>query len=573
VAAATPITVHVALPLRHGAQLQRLTAAQTRPGSASYHKWLTPTTFRARYGVSDRQVTRLASELRARHLVVTRAGSQAVSVTGSAAAVGRAFRTTFQKVRSDGRTRVASATIMTAPAALAAAGGTPVDISRAIRMRTTAVPTNRYGAYGPYWFDDLKQAYKYPAYGTPSNGKATGAGQTIGILMATAPNPDDTAAYFAHEHLAAPQVSVRNVDGGAPFDPNNGASFEVSLDVQQSGGMAPNAHIVVYSIPDLSDSSVFAGYVAIDEDNSVDVANSSFGECELFYTADYNNGHSQERILKAYHNLFMQGVSQGITFVASSGDNGALECAPPSYLQGSDGSFLLGVSTPAADPAVTAVGGTNLVTTYKQDKLTSKYVRENASADTLVPYDPYGTGGNLSGGYWGSGGGFSTIFKEPGWQKKNTDNTTGYRSVPDVSLQMGGCPSGISQHCNPEDSAVALAFDGGLYGAIGTSASAPDFAGTVALYNEAHGGGRSGNVDPMLYRLGGAQRGGDLGYRVFHDKIPGNNGYYDTAYTASGGTTGGYDEVLGNGTLIAKNFVFDGPGTPAAGNPQTPSNP
>ena len=213
------------------------------------------------------------------------------------------------------------------------------------------------------------------------------------------------------------------------------------------------------------------------------------------------------------------------------------------------------------------------MTTFKKNQLTSKYVSENATADTLVPFDPYGTGANVSGGYWGSGGGISTIVKEPSWQKQYTNNTTGYRSQPDVSLQMGGCPAGISMHCNPEDSAVAEAFGGSLVGAIGTSASAPAFAGTVALYNEVHGGGRSGNVNPMLYQLGNKQRAGTLGYRVYNTKIPGDNGFYQTAYTASGGRFGGYDEVIGNGTLVAKNFVFGRSGTPAAGDPQTPSNP
>ena len=267
-------------------------------------------------------------------------------------------------------------------------------------------------------------------------------------------------------------------------------------------------------------------------------------------------------------------MSQGITFIASSGDFGAKQCTTPSYLQGASGtSSSSGSALRPATRAVTSVGGTNLVTTFKKNKLTSKYVSENASADTLVPFDPYGTGANVSGGYWGSGGGFSTIVKEPSWQKQYTTNTTGYRSQPDVSLQMGGCPAGISKHCNPEDSAVAEAFGGNLVGAIGTSASAPAFAGTLALYNEVHGGGRSGNVDPMLYRLGYQQRKGTLGYRVYNAKIPGDNGYYQTAYTASGGRSGGYDEVVGNGTLVAKNFVFGRSGTPAAGDPQTSSNP
>ena len=60
VASSAPVTVAVAMPLRHRAELNRLVAAQARRGSASYHKWLTPQTFRARYGVTNAEVRRLA---------------------------------------------------------------------------------------------------------------------------------------------------------------------------------------------------------------------------------------------------------------------------------------------------------------------------------------------------------------------------------------------------------------------------------------------------------------------------------------------------------------------------------
>ena len=72
-------------------------------------------------------------------------------------------------------------------------------------------------------------------------------------------------------------------------------------------------------MPDLSDDSIIAAYTDVDEDNLVDVANSSFGGCELFYTAPYNGGVDMTGILKVYHALFQQGNAQGITFVASSG--------------------------------------------------------------------------------------------------------------------------------------------------------------------------------------------------------------------------------------------------------------
>lgn len=577
VPASTTVGVDVSIPLRHQRALDALLREQADPHSSHYRQWLSPAQFQHRYGVSDAQLATVRRGLAGSHVTVTRAGAQAVRVSGTSTDMAHLFATTLERVRSaGGPVRTAATSVLTAPRAISAVGGTPIDLSAQPRMHSFATkPANRYGQYGTLWFDDLKQAYKYPAYGdNAANGKVAGKGQTIGLLMANAPKKSDVKMYFAHENAATPSFTVENVLGGAPFDPN-GASFESDLDVEQSGGIAPNADIVYYSIPDLSDESVFAGYTQIVEDNKVDEVSSSFGGCELYYTAAYNNGTDQTGVLTAYDDLFKQGNAQGITFVASSGDSGALGCTNAGYLHGqtSGNKFIPGVEWPADDPHVTGVGGTNLSTSYTANSLTSTYLSENAGSDTEVAYDPYGEGTNVSGGVWGSGGGTSAIFTEPSWQKNHTGNTTGYRTVPDVALQMGGCPGGISKHCNPTDTADAEAFDGQFYGAIGTSAGSPDFAGTMALYNEAHGVQRSGNINPVLYQTGGAQRAGTLGYQVFHERIPGDNGYYQTAWTSSGGVAGGFDEVLGNGTLKAKNFVFGRNDTPAAGDPQTASNP
>jgi subtilase family serine protease len=67
--------------------------------------------------------------------------------------------------------------------------------------------------------------------------------------------------------------------------------------------------------------AIFAGYVDADEDNAVNVLSSSFGGCELFYFPAWNHGVDCRGILTALHELLMQGNSQGITFLASSGDS------------------------------------------------------------------------------------------------------------------------------------------------------------------------------------------------------------------------------------------------------------
>jgi subtilase family serine protease len=109
---------------------------------------------------------------------------------------------------------------------------------------------------------------------------------------------------------------------------------------------------------------------------------------------------------------------------------------------------------------------------------------------------------------------------------------------------------------------VVVAIDGGLYLVIGTSASAPDFAGLLALKVERYGS-RLGNENPEIYALAALQKLLPF-LTVYHDNVPGFNGLYSTKK--------GYDKVLGNGTVIGVNFLL-APLVPTAGTPQSPSNP
>jgi subtilase family serine protease len=126
-------------------------------------------------------------------------------------------------------------------------------------------------------------------------------------------------------------------------------------------------------------------------------------------------------------------------------------------------------------------------------------------------------------------------------------------------MHMGGCPDFARQPCGPDRSVDVLAFAGRLTGALGTSAAAPEFAGVLALEEERLGT-RLGDVNPVIYALAAQNAQGHF----FRQDIPGGNGVYKA--------TPGYNPVLGNGTLVVKNFVGL-PDDPGAGTPQTPSNP
>jgi len=561
----------VFLPLRNADQLDQLISAQNTQGSPSYHQWLTPDQFRSRFGPRPQDVARITARLRASGLTVTGTHSHGVHVTGKVDNVQSAFGVILWNAKTRrGRAMLAATRPLSLPQEFVDAGAHVLAFSPMVHMHSHAshielIPENRYGTVGPYWFTDLKQAYDFPSV------KALdGTGRTIGVVIPSDVLDSDVSTYFLHERLKPPQVVHRPVFGGTPFDPNDGNSLEAALDVQQSGGMAPGATIVVYSLPDFSDTAVLAGYLTLVEENQVDIVNSSFGGAEGFYTAAYNNGVDASYIAQLTEQVMKQGNAQGITFVASSGDSGALGLPPVAYLTTPPqnppvvvGSFQLGIEFPASSPSVTAVGGTNLVTTSNPPSLESKYVSENAFGDPELPYDPYGVGNGLSGGYWGSGGGKSVLFAKPAYQQLIETNAA-TRAIPDVSLQMGGCPNGISvSPCGPNRSAVITVWNGKLYGVIGTSASSPEFAGLLAL-EEQNLGGRLGNVNYLIYAQAATQEQGG-GLQFFRQGIPGYNGYYST-------TSSGYNMVLGNGTVRARNFIF-APSASPAGDPQTPSNP
>jgi kumamolisin len=551
------VRIYVHLPLRNSTQLDQLIQQQSTKDSPQYHQWLTPAQFRASYGPTASSLATVANTLSAQGFK-TAITSQGVVADAPQATVERVFNVHLTN-RAAALSRGTPVTLLqadkapTVPTALASVGAqiaafAPLPAMKPDFMKVSAVSfaDNRYSNVGPYWFDDLKQAYQYPSYRT-----AKGNGRTIGIVAACDFLDSDVSLYFGHENLTPPNVVRRPVDGGSPaFDIDNGDCDEVSLDVQQSGGSAPGATIMVYEAPDASITPSFLDmYTAMVEDNKADVVSTSFGLCELYFSAAYNGGEDFTYLFGTFHDIYRQGNAQGITFVQSSGDNGALGCTD---ITGAIAT--IGVNWAANDTDVTGVGGTNLVTSYNANSLRSAYVAENAFDDLFSP-----SSGEPAGEVWGSGGGKSVYFQKPIYQYLvNTGAAT--RTVPDVAMHMGGCPEGAVTPCAPDRSSDVTALGGAFYLLIGTSASSPEFAGLQAIQDELLGS-RTGNVNYLLYALAAL---GTVGNGpVFHNNIPGNNGYPSTR---------GYNYVVGNGTPYGAQYDFD-PFGPEAGNPQTPSNP
>ncbi len=552
--------LYIHLPLRNGAELDKLIQQQSSKDSPLYHHWLTPAQFRSEFGPTQASLDSAATALRAQGFKTT-ITSQAVIADAPQGVVERTFGVSLApKTFVDAVTRKRVTTLNASrapvmPAALTKLGAQVVGLNNLAAPRSNAflvnknpLPANRYSPVGGYFYDDLKQAYDYPSYFV-----ARGTGAKVAIIGVSDFNNSDLNLYFGHEGLPTPTYIRRPVDGGpAPCGGvGDGNCDEISLDVQQAGGSAPGATFYYYGAPTPSYASFLDMWTAIVDDNIADVVSSSWtAGCERYFTPAYNNGVNYESILTPFHDIWRQGNAQGISFLNASGDFGATDCT---NVAGT--ATVYGVQAWASDPDVTAVGGTNLVTSYHPGSLRSTYVSENEYPD---PIDPAFEGG-VSGFIWASGGGKSIFYRKPLYQYLvNTGSST--RTIPDISMHMGGCPGIAIQPCGPDRSFDWTVIDGQFYGFIGTSASTPEFAGLQAIQDGIYHN-RAGNVNYLIYFLGALGTTGNG--PVYHNNIPGYNGYPSHR---------GYNLVVGNGTPYAREYALL-PFAPLAGDPQTPSNP
>jgi subtilase family serine protease len=616
-----PVTFDVMLPLHNVDKLEALVNSQTDPTSAQYHKWLTPAQFGAQFGPSAATKNSVVSYLKSQGFNVVKVETRSIRVQGSAGLVRQNFGVHLSIAMSAakeshivtndsfvmaGPLKAAGAKVFSfSPHAFqvfsqntgklsvgktrTATSGSGTKVLKGYSSNSASTSSdNRYSATGTYWFDDLKQAYAYPSVtdtvsvggGAPQ--PLNGQGAFIAALMSSDIYAGDINDMFTHENWdtvtgasSPPDIGeVIFIDGGPTSFPN-GATDEAALDTQMEIGGAPGAFTELLAIPDLYDGSILAGYIDNDEFEFAEVVSASFGQCELDYFPRYNFGEDFRDVLQAYHETFLQGNSEGITFLASSGDEAGKICLNVAAALGeTDTGFMqAGVSVPASDPNVTAVGGTNLVTVFDEGSLNSAYAGENAWADTWSAYGPA-----VTGGYWGAGGGYSSMWAAPSYQSLVTTGSTA-RAVPDIGMQVGGCPFGATDYhpakneCyvnspgdgngNSQRSAVAVFIGGGAYGLIGTSVSSPEFASVVAHLIELNG--PMGNLNPYIYQLAHRQAAG-TGRQVYNVNIPGFNGVTNTDLNST------YSLSVGVGTPLASSFVGK-PSVAKAGIPQTTSNP
>jgi uncharacterized protein (TIGR03437 family) len=549
---------------------------QQQPGSAEYHRWLTPVEVGERFGVPASDIAAVAGWLGSANLQVESIsnGRTLITFSGTAAAVGEAFGAPMHWYQVDGERRISIAAEPSIPAALG-------PVIRAVSGLYTVELNPMHGsgaASGPdpsskatvgsshYVFPaDFAAIYDVsPAYASG----ITGSGETIGIIGRSRVDNADIEYFQQLSGMAVQDPTVivppNGTDPGAAQTTQTSSpsddQLEATLDVARAASVAPGATIdLIVSGNSSSYNGIYiASQYAIDTNPvPAHILNLSFGACE-------NSGGA--RGVALWDVFFSQAAAEGISVFVCSGDSGAAGC--DKYFSTPPASQILSPNYICSSSYATCVGGTEFADSSKTSQYWSAANGSGyLSALGYIPEggwnEPLGSGGAPRTA--SSGGGVSAYIPTPAWQSGIAPGYQG-RYTPDVALTSAAhdgyflCFAAAGNGC---PGATLQRFE---Y-AYGTSASTPSMAGIAALINQ-NAGGPQGNLNPALYRLSVTAPA------VFHDVTVASSGVAacdvntpsicNNSTPSPTGLTGGlagyvvgpgYDLVTGLGSLDAGNLL------------------
>jgi subtilase family serine protease len=494
------MNLNLVLPLSDPASLESFLSDVYDPGSSSFHKFLTPKEFTAKFGPSQAQYEAVVQFAETNGFTVTGGSPDEmdVQVRGPVSAVESAFHVHMMTYRHPTENREFYAPdaepttdlsfelwhvsgldnyslphrLLESRSEYAAAHG--MDVKDVVSHATTGS-----GPSASFLGSDMRAAY----YGT---GTLTGAGQNLGLFEYLGTDLADLTTYYTNvKQTNKVPVSVISTDGTSTScvytrAGGNCDDTEQTLDMTQALGMAPG----------LSSLVMYVGST----DTAIIAAMTTHSPLPTTIGCSWGWTPADPSTLDPY---FQKMAAQGQNFFAASGDSSTWSRRVEAW--------------PADDDYVVSVGGTDLITASAGGPWKS----ETAWVD--------------------SGGGISPDkIAIPSWQKLagviNTSNkgSTTYRNGPDVSANAN------FTFYTCADQTACLAND---YG--GTSFAAPMWAAYIALVNQqlaSQGKGTIGFINPTIY----AQNVTSVYDTDFHDISSGKSGSY-SAVT-------GYDLVTGWGS-------------------------
>jgi subtilase family serine protease len=509
------------------AALQQFMDEQLSKDSPNYHKWLTPYQFGKQFGPVDADIQAVTAWLSRQGFQEIKVGTgrTAIEFSGNVGQVRTAFHSEIHQFNISGEYHQANLSDPQIPEALApvvagvltlhnfprkslrhhAGIFTRTADGRVLPQFTGSGSGGNFFTVGPA---DFATIYNIPA-------ALDGTGQHIAIVGDSNINPQDVTDFRT---LFSLPTNAPNIILNGP-DPGIGASEgEADLDVQVSGMVAPKATIdFVVSESTLTAQGTDLSSFYIIDNNIAPVMSLSFGVCELALGTSGNT---------FFNSLWEQAAAQGITVSVAAGDPGSAGC--DDFANAKSATAGLQASGFASTPFNVAVGGTDFDDAGTQTSGGFWSTTNGAGRESALGYIPEttwndscaataksttlntvcATPNNIVGG----SGGPSAIYAKPAYQSGIIPNGIAagdnHRYTPDVSLfasdgpqtssfylvcQADGVAAGQPPSCVPGTGGFSFG------GAGGTSASAPAFAGIMALINQNNG--RQGNANPVLYKI------------------------------------------------------------------------
>lgn len=503
------VSVTLVLRRRSPEQLEAtIESLQSLPPSQRRH--LTHDEFAVRHGADAQDIEKVRAFADAHGLVLEKVHLAAGTalLTGRVADVNQAFRIDLRTYQHPGFSYRGHSGDVHVPMDIA-------DVVTAVLgldTRPQAVPHFRIrrqpeGAAAMRATATEQVAYTPPqvaaAYAFPENVDCTG--QCIGIIELGGGYSDQSIGeYFASLGMAPPPLVAVGVDGAVnqPTGDPNGPDGEVELDIEVAGAVAPGAKLAVYFAPNTDAGFLNAIATAIhDTTNKPTVISISWGGPE--------NGWAAASI-QAMNRALQDAAALGVTVCVAAGDSGSTD---------GENDGLYHVDFPASSPYALACGGTRLVV-------------ENGQIASETVWNDGAQGGS-------TGGGVSSVFALPSWQKN--------AQVPPSANPGGTVGRGVPDVAGDADPATGyeVLVDGETAAIGGTSAVAPLWAGLVTIANKTIGQ-PVGYLNPVLYSLPKAAQ-------AFRDITQGNNDIAGTGDVYAAGP--GWDPCTGLGSPIANRLI------------------
>jgi kumamolisin len=549
----------IVLPLvADTAGLERFAQAVSTPGSPQYERYAPVSKLSVWFGATQRtraRVTRFLRAAGAEHVRIDATGLFA-DATITVRRAERAFGTDLGRFSGAGRTR------FVAPVGARAAGAVPAglagvahgivgldtqplasDASVRAHAATAGVPSagNHSGTAagcaagqsaglsqgGPAGFTPNQYLTAYDFDPLHADG-ITGQGETVALIEIDGYRASDIDAFAQCFGLPVPELDPFGVGAiSHPLSPGG----ESTLDLEILDAAAPGLRRIEIFEADSSAADTLRAMTApleLSGSKQPQVVSASLGLCESDVIGSLTSSG-----LDDVEAALAAASATGITYLASSGDDGSADCVD----QDGEPVHHLAVNYPASSWWVTGVGGTNF-TLNPANQITGQVVWNDNSVQP-------GSAG---------GGGQSARFGRPSYQDGATKSRA--RVVPDVSM-LGDIVPGYSIYCtagapdcDPTNAWLAVG---------GTSAATPLLAGGLALIDQelhAHGRANLGLANPLLYKLGDSA---STRTSVFDDVAVGDNdvflpGGVDGSALGCCAAGAGFDDASGWGSVNVAAF-------------------